>query len=236
MTDMAFATANKALVLDGSLDIAGINDDVDTLLILPISGDRFTVDYRVDYRIEGIELCHPQDLIDATFFIGTYDEMVEIIPVITNETMEGVNITTSIVYYENIIGELPNITEELPDEYNTMDISNAIVVDIDVTDSTSGNITDAAYVDISMSNGSLDVSTLNVYKIGYGFLPEVENVSSLPLVGGNASFCRECYYDNTITIRLYAGDLRIALLPQATKNLTIQLKPGWNLVSFPLSL
>jgi len=52
----------------------GLQDDADTVLILPKGGDSVTVDYGGDFEVEAIEVCHPQEEVDATTFIGTSEE------------------------------------------------------------------------------------------------------------------------------------------------------------------
>jgi hypothetical protein len=146
----------------------------------------------------------------------------------------GVNLTISLLSFTNI--SLSNLPPGYK-EYNESNLSKSIVIDVIVNDTTPENNTDPAYLDITLSPGALNVSTLKVFKIGQGYLPEVLNISNLPENEGNASFCRGCYYSNTITIRLYPGDPRIVLLPPPIMHVfNISLKEGWNLISIPLNL
>jgi hypothetical protein len=62
---------------------AVLNRDTDTVLILPEGGDTITVDYGGDYEVEAVEICHPQDPVDATVFVGTSEEETILTSVIT---------------------------------------------------------------------------------------------------------------------------------------------------------
>jgi hypothetical protein len=51
--------------------IQEITDEQDTLLITPLGGDRYTVDWGVDNQVQGVTLCHPTKEVDSTYFLGT---------------------------------------------------------------------------------------------------------------------------------------------------------------------
>jgi hypothetical protein len=57
--------------------------DTDTLLILPESGTRVNIDWGADYRIDGVEILHPQESVAATTFIGTSEESTVLESMIT---------------------------------------------------------------------------------------------------------------------------------------------------------
>ncbi len=63
---------------DGDLtkdaDDIELNQDTDTLLITPKGGDKFTVDYGADNRIDSVAVAHPQERVYSTYFIGTVEE------------------------------------------------------------------------------------------------------------------------------------------------------------------
>jgi outer membrane protein assembly factor BamB/PKD repeat protein len=145
---------------------------------------------------------------------------------LTNETTLTVSVYRGNVD-TNEVGVTSTITVDspstlaafLPDEYNDTDISHAIVLNVNVTDSTPGNGTDDAYVDITTNVGDMDVETCKVFKAGFGFLPEVDDVTALPTVSGNSSFSRDVA-NETVTVRLYAGDPLLGVVPPEEKEPT----------------
>jgi parallel beta-helix repeat protein len=125
--------------------------------------------------------------------------------------------------YTNIdVGVTSNITlanssdliAYLPPEYDGMDISDAVVLNVDVADDTPGNPVDDAYTDITINAGSMNIATCKVFKAGMAFLPEVSDVTTLATVDGDQAFSRDLG-NNTVTIRLYVGDPLLAVLPPA---------------------
>lgn len=60
-----------------------INEDQDTMLIVPEGGDKFTLDWGTDNRLDSVELAHPQEKVDSTYFIGTVEEQTTAESVIT---------------------------------------------------------------------------------------------------------------------------------------------------------
>jgi hypothetical protein len=92
-------------------------------------------------------------------------------------------------------------------------LSNAIVIKLNVTDNTPENSTDDAYTDITINVGALDVGTCKVYKEGSGFLSEVNDVATLPTlkVPGEAKFSRDVG-NNSVVIRLYVGDQLLGVI------------------------
>jgi hypothetical protein len=105
----------------------------------------------------------------------------------------------------------------LPPETN---LSNSIVITVNVTDDTLENSTDDAYTDITINVGELlDVATCEVYKEGSGFLPEVGDVKTLPTVKppGEAKFARD-EANNSIIVRLYVGDPLLAVVPSSAED------------------
>jgi hypothetical protein len=110
--------------------------------------------------------------------------------------------------------EVANATDIEPYLPLDTDLSNATIIRVNVTDDTPENATDDAYTDISLNVCALGVETCQVFKAGYGFLPEVEDVTTLPTVKppGMAKFAREVA-NNTVIVRLYAGDPLLAVVP-----------------------
>lgn len=106
------------------------------------------------------------------------------------------------------------IAAYLPSEYDGMDISDAVVLTVTVTDDTPGNPADPAYTDIIINVGGLNIETCRVFKTDFGFLPEVPDLSTLSTVDGYPAFSRDTA-NNTVTIRLYVGDPLLAVVPLA---------------------
>jgi parallel beta-helix repeat protein len=135
-----------------------------------------------------------------------------------------IRLVKSKVYTKTDVGVTSNITianstdlaANLPPEYAGMDISNTVVLNVNVTDNTPGNPADDAYTDITINVGTLDIGTCKVFKAGMGFLPEVADVTTLPTVKppGEPAFSRNVA-NNTVTVRLYVGDPLLAVLPPA---------------------
>lgn len=71
-----------------------LDEDRDTVLIVPEGGDKFTVDWGSDNRIDAVEICHPVDKVDATYFIGT-DEEETVAESIITKADEGKEITAA---------------------------------------------------------------------------------------------------------------------------------------------
>ena len=110
--------------------------------------------------------------------------------------------------------EVANATDIAPYLPPDTDLSNATIIRVNVTDDTPENATDDAYTDISLNVCALGVETCQVFKAGYGFLLEVEDVTTLPTVKppGVAKFARDMA-NNTVIVRLYAGDPLLAVVP-----------------------
>jgi parallel beta-helix repeat protein len=119
-------------------------------------------------------------------------------------TDNGVSVDIEPAYPSEIEPELP------PDT----DLSDAIVITVNVVDDTQANPTDDAYTDITIGVGVLDVETCRVYKAGFGFLAEVDDVATLPTVKppGEAAFARDIA-NNSIIVRLYVEDPILGVLP-----------------------
>jgi len=66
-------------------NIITLDEDVDTLLITPLGGDEFRIDWGIDYRLDQVDLCHPQDYVYSTYFIGTSEEESVIESAITKD-------------------------------------------------------------------------------------------------------------------------------------------------------
>jgi len=137
----------------------------------------------------------------------------------SNESIEF-SFTTLRLYTTEAVGVATTITPAspedlaayLPPEYAKMDLRDAIVLNVNVTDDTPGDPTDDAYIDITIFVREFDVATCRVFKAGTGFLPEVEDVRTLPATNGNPAFSRNLR-DNTVTVRLYVGDPLLAVFP-----------------------
>jgi len=112
--------------------------------------------------------------------------------------------------------ELSNPTEIEPLLPPGTDLSNAIVINVNVIDDTPEDPTDDAYTDIRINIGELDVETCTVYKEDSGFLPEVPDVTDLPTVKppGIASFSRDVA-NNSVIVRLYVGDPLLGVIPSS---------------------
>ncbi|MBN2014313.1 MAG: hypothetical protein JW778_03955 [Candidatus Altiarchaeota archaeon] len=54
-------SANEIVVLD---------EDTDNLLITPLGGGEYTIDWGVDNKIDEVSLCHPEHTVNAAYFIG----------------------------------------------------------------------------------------------------------------------------------------------------------------------
>jgi parallel beta-helix repeat protein len=111
------------------------------------------------------------------------------------------------------VADPEDLTAYLPPEYDGMDISDAVVLTVDVADNTT-DPTDDAYTDITINVGEMDIATCKVFKAGMAFLPEVPDVKTLPTVDGEPAFSRDVV-NNTVTIRLYVGDPLLGVLPPA---------------------
>ncbi|MBN1761684.1 MAG: right-handed parallel beta-helix repeat-containing protein [Methanomicrobia archaeon] len=117
-----------------------------------------------------------------------------------------VGVTSSIT-----LADSSDLAAYLPPEYDGIDIGDAVVLNVNVTDNTSST-TDDAYTDITINVGDLDVATCTVFKTGTGFLQEVEDVNTLPTVDGEPSFSRDLV-NKTVTARLYVGDPLLGVIP-----------------------
>jgi hypothetical protein len=108
------------------------------------------------------------------------------------------------------------IAAYLPPEYAGANVSDAVVLTVNVTDTTPDNSTDDAYTDITINGGEMDIATCKVFKAGVGFLHEVPDVKTLPTVKppGEPAFSRNVA-NTTVTVRLYVGDPLLAVLPPA---------------------
>ena len=102
----------------------------------------------------------------------------------------------------------------LPPEYAGTDISDSIVLNVNITDNTPDNLTDDAYTDITIKVGDMNVETCKVFKTGIGFLPEVDDVTTRPTVSGDPAFSRDMV-NETGTVRLYVGDPLLGVIPPA---------------------
>jgi len=95
----ASATAYYTMAVSGTdsgnwADATGLNtsrvgvkldDEDDTLLILPDGGDSITVDYGSNRKVESVSICHPQDEVYGTAFIGTGEQETMLEAVITKD-------------------------------------------------------------------------------------------------------------------------------------------------------
>ncbi len=73
-TDMYLDTHNTNLNPVKTNDDVEINQDIDNMLITPKGGDKFTLTWGADNRIDGMTLAHPQENVYSTYFIGTVEE------------------------------------------------------------------------------------------------------------------------------------------------------------------
>ncbi|MEA3255341.1 MAG: S-layer protein [Candidatus Altiarchaeota archaeon] len=72
--DPIFDTTAPATNVINLVGNAELDEDVDTLLITPNGGDEFTIDWGSDNRVDAVDVCHPVDEVDSTYFIGTVEE------------------------------------------------------------------------------------------------------------------------------------------------------------------
>jgi len=117
------------------------------------------------------------------------------------------------------IGVISIVTVEDPNYIGAFlphgyDYNNSIVLTVDIVDLTPDNLTDAAYSDITIKVSELDIETCKVFKTGIGFLPEVDDVTTLPTVSGDPAFSRDLV-NKTVTVRLYVGDPLLGVIPPA---------------------
>ncbi len=111
-------------------------------------------------------------------------------------------------------GNASELAAYLPPEYADTEVSDAVVLIVNVTDTTPENSTDDAYTDITINVGAMDIETCKVFKSDMGFLPEVPDVTTRPTMKppGVPAFSRNVA-NNTVTVRLYVGDPLLAVLP-----------------------
>jgi len=124
-------------------------------------------------------------------------------------TKTDVGVTTNIT-----LASPSDLVPYLPPEYADIDISDAVVFNVNVTDNTPDNLTDDAYTDITIKVGDMNVETCKVFKTGIGFLPEVDDITALPTVDGDPAFSRDLA-NKTVTVRLYVGDPLLGVIPPA---------------------
>ncbi len=62
-----------------------VDDDKDSKIILPKGGDVLDVDWGADYNIKSAKVCHPQEDVYATYFIGTAQESTTVDTDITKD-------------------------------------------------------------------------------------------------------------------------------------------------------
>ncbi|MFV9677833.1 MAG: hypothetical protein ACNYVW_09315, partial [Methanosarcinales archaeon] len=113
----------------------------------------------------------------------------------------------------------------LPPEYSGIDISDAVVVNVDVRDDAPENETDDAYSDITIKVGKLDIETCKVFKTDFGFLLEVNDITTRPTVAGDPAFSRDVV-NKTVTVRLYVGDPLLGVIPAAVEPLDLDTGEG----------
>ena len=65
---------NPALVGGTLVSKTNLKDSQDSILITPEGGDKFTIDWGSNNRVDSVELCHPQQQVDSTYFIGKDEE------------------------------------------------------------------------------------------------------------------------------------------------------------------
>ncbi|MFH1125616.1 MAG: hypothetical protein V1703_00690, partial [Candidatus Altiarchaeota archaeon] len=75
---------NSGGVLSGNIS-AKLDDEDDTLLILPDGGDRITVDYGSNVLVNSFSVCHPVETVKGTAFIGTSEQPIILETVITKD-------------------------------------------------------------------------------------------------------------------------------------------------------
>jgi hypothetical protein len=119
-------------------------------------------------------------------------------------------------------GVISDITIVDPDEIAPFlppgtDVSNAVVINVNVEDDPE-YLGGEEFTDITINVGELDVETCKVYKEGYGFLNEVDDVTMLPSASppGEPAFSRNVV-NNTVTVRLYVGDPLLAVVPPSAQ-------------------
>ena len=72
---------------------ATLDEDVDTLLITPTKvNNQITADWGIDYRLDEVKICHPQDYVYSTYFIGTSEEESTLDTAVTKDDV-GTSVT-----------------------------------------------------------------------------------------------------------------------------------------------
>jgi hypothetical protein len=80
--DVAIDMYDRSITSDDSDDFENslvfadetLSDDSDSMLIVPEGGDTFTIEWGSSAKIEAVDICHPMEEVDSTYFIGTAEE------------------------------------------------------------------------------------------------------------------------------------------------------------------
>jgi hypothetical protein len=72
--------------------IQEVDEDVDTVLITPFSGDTYTIDWGVDNKVDAVSICHPTKDVDSTVFLGVGEQTTVVTDTVTKDD-EGKTIT-----------------------------------------------------------------------------------------------------------------------------------------------
>jgi hypothetical protein len=78
--------------LNTAAEIIAVDEDLDTMLIAPFSGDTYTIDWGPDNRIDSVSLCHPTKDVDSTVFLGVGEQTTVVTDTVTKDD-EGKTIT-----------------------------------------------------------------------------------------------------------------------------------------------
>jgi len=115
-------------VLPAANTIFWLDEDEDTDLYLPRGGDRFTVDWGGDYEIESVSICHPQDEVDATIFIGTTEEEAVMESLITSDDV-GTEVTAGCCSFTVVDFGVEGEASVSVDERIINDVGNLVVAE-----------------------------------------------------------------------------------------------------------
>lgn len=95
-TDRNYDETDISYTYDNSVMLTGLNitldEDIDTLLITPRGDDEYNLDWGADNKLQSVELMHPVELVDATYFIGTSEQETVVTSTVT-EADEGKTVT-----------------------------------------------------------------------------------------------------------------------------------------------
>jgi hypothetical protein len=165
--------------------IVDLDEDVDTLLITPVDGDQYTIDWGVDNQITDLDICHPTEDLKATYFIGLSPERTRTfiandkVSVIVNKTntvnLSEVNVTLDIIADGTLDSDVNatiyvNASSYFEEIVGTYLLSSPLgrYVEINVDDSLASNLTSMLirfyYSDSDVTAAGLVESLLRLHR------------------------------------------------------------------------